>query len=196
MTSIFISHHREKLLHAIVYFVRNTSHCGTVKLLKLLNLLDFEHYRQIGRSVTGLEYHAMPRGPVPRALHEEIKADFAETDAPFSVETKHAPKTGWVKKREFVALRECDTDYFSERELAIMEELVKKFGECRSQKLVDFSHHQSMPWRKIYRGSKGKGEVIPYRLALQAKPLIKSEPTISKEELDMLEDTFSEAELQ
>ena len=51
---MFVSRQREKLLNAIVFFVTRTKNCNTIKLFKLLNFLDFEHYRQTGESVTGL----------------------------------------------------------------------------------------------------------------------------------------------
>lgn len=71
---------REKLINAIVYFATNTQHCGKVKLFKLLYLLDFAHFRQTGRSVTGLDYHAWKMGPVPLDLMQEwdqLEADMA-----------------------------------------------------------------------------------------------------------------------
>ena len=65
------THHREKLIHAIVFFAKKTRHCGKTKLFKLLYLLDFDHFRETGRSVTGLKYYAGEMGPVPVALAEE-----------------------------------------------------------------------------------------------------------------------------
>src|SRR5436190_1617210 len=64
---------REKLVNAALYFAQNTEHFGLVKLFKLLYFLDFEHYKDIGRSVTGLEYEAWEQGPVPAKLNREIK---------------------------------------------------------------------------------------------------------------------------
>jgi hypothetical protein len=49
---------REKLIQAILYFALNTQHLGKTKLFKLLYLLDFDHFRHTGRSVTGMEYRA------------------------------------------------------------------------------------------------------------------------------------------
>src|SRR5215471_19535742 len=70
---MFVSRDREKLVNAIVFFSQKTKHCHTLKLFKLLNLLDFEHFRQTGRTVTGLRYAAWENGPVPPALFREIK---------------------------------------------------------------------------------------------------------------------------
>ena len=68
---MLISRNREKLINAIVYFAANTQHCGKVKLFKLLYLLDFAHFRETGRGVTGLDYRAWKMGPVPLDLMQE-----------------------------------------------------------------------------------------------------------------------------
>src|SRR5688500_15970622 len=66
------TYRREKLLNAIVFFAANTRYCGKTKLYKLLYLLDFEHYKATGRSVTGLEYYAWQMGPVPAKLDGQL----------------------------------------------------------------------------------------------------------------------------
>jgi len=65
MTPLLKNHNNERLVQAIVYFAHHTRSLGKVKLFKLLYLLDFEHFRQTGRSVTGQEYRAWKMGPVP-----------------------------------------------------------------------------------------------------------------------------------
>lgn len=65
---------REKFIQAILYFAHNVAALGKVKLFKLLYLLDFDHYRQTGRSVTGLEYRAWKMGPVPAELVQQWDA--------------------------------------------------------------------------------------------------------------------------
>lgn len=52
----------EKLINAIIYFCTNTQVCMKTKLFKLLYLLDFEHFKVTGKSVTGLEYKAWKLG--------------------------------------------------------------------------------------------------------------------------------------
>ena len=47
---MIITHHREKLINAIIYFANNTKRCGKTKLLKLLYFLDFRHFKQTGKS--------------------------------------------------------------------------------------------------------------------------------------------------
>jgi uncharacterized phage-associated protein len=43
--------------------------------MKLLYFLDFIHFKQTGKCVTGLDYYAWKRGPVPKKLFDEISGD-------------------------------------------------------------------------------------------------------------------------
>src|SRR5690606_25051292 len=79
--AMLIGRDRQKLIQACVYFATNTQGCGKVKLFKLLYLLDFAHFRETGRSVTGLDYLAWRLGPVPIELAQEwdeLEPDLAE----------------------------------------------------------------------------------------------------------------------
>ena len=71
---MIVLHDREKLVNAIIFFAENTKFCGKIKLIKLLYLLDFSHFRATGLSVTGLEYHAWKLGPVPIDVYQEWDA--------------------------------------------------------------------------------------------------------------------------
>ncbi|MFT4563723.1 MAG: putative phage-associated protein [Gammaproteobacteria bacterium] len=62
---------RLKLMHACIFFSENCADVGRMKLYKLLFLMDFDHYRALGRPVTGLEYEAWEQGPVPARFHKE-----------------------------------------------------------------------------------------------------------------------------
>lgn len=79
---------RRKLFEAIGFFYKNTKKFGLVKLFKLLYFLDMLHFRETGRSVTGLVYTALPYGPVPLKLYAETtkpEADLAARKAVPSV---------------------------------------------------------------------------------------------------------------
>ena len=71
---MLINHERQKLINAIIYFANNTRYLGKIKLCKLLYFLDFEHFKQTGRPVTGLDYFAWPMGPVPVSLYNETSS--------------------------------------------------------------------------------------------------------------------------
>ena len=194
--SIFVHHRREKLLNAIAWFSHNTKHCHTLKLFKLLYLLDFEHYRQTGRSVTGLDYHAFPKGPVPRALLEEIKKEPEERGRALRVRETHDDMDGSLIKREFTTTKGFDETYFTLRELQIMEHLALFFSEAKSDLMSAYSHDPNFPWKKVYGEGEGKGRVIPYELALYTESIVNDEPTIEEEDVRMLDEVFKGTRLR
>lgn len=157
------SHERDKLIEATLFFAANTLYCGKIKLIKLLYLLDFAHFRETGRSVTGLEYRAWKLGPVPPALFaewEHLEADFASA---VSIE----PEQVYDYSREkLVPRRDFDERHFSRRELRLMQTLAGKYREELSKPLVNFTHAELGPWARIWDGGRGNQERIPYTLAV------------------------------
>lgn len=137
--------HREKLINAALYFAAHTRHCGKIKLIKLLYLLDFEHYRQTGASVTGLEYRAMKMGPVPLDLYQEW--DALEPD--FAAAIDIVPERVLDYVRESVhPKRPFDDSHFSKRELRLMAALAERFCEDYSQPMINITHAERGPGRR------------------------------------------------
>lgn len=157
------THEREKLINAIVFFAKNTHHCGKIKLIKLLYLLDFEHFRQTGRSVTGMDYRAWKMGPVPTELFEEwdaLGADLAE-----AIEIHPEQVIDYVRE-QVIPLRDFDRSHFTPREVRIMASLAQRFRDEYSQPMVNFTHAERGPWAKIWNNGHGRLQPIPYTLAV------------------------------
>lgn len=160
---MIVSHERDKLINAIVYFARNTRHCGKIKLIKLLYLLDFEHFRQTGRSVTGLDYLAWKMGPVPFAFYQEW--DDLPPDLAAAIDI--VPEKVYDHTREAVVPKApFDDRHFTRRELRIMAELVEQLRDSYSRPMIDLTHAQLGPWEKIWDGGRGDNDRIPYVLAI------------------------------
>lgn len=161
---MLISHGREKLINAAIYFAANTLYCGKIKLIKLLYLLDFEHYRQTGAAVTELEYRALRMGPVPMELFEEwdaLEPDFAD-----AIEIVPEPVIDFV--RETVRpKRSFDDSHFSRRELRLMAQLAERFRSDYSQPMINVTHAERGPWSAIWDNGRGNLERIPYALAIR-----------------------------
>lgn len=155
---------REKLIQAVIFFASNTAHCGKIKLIKLLYLLDFEHFRQTGRNVTGLDYSAWKLGPVPAAFFQEWEqwqTDFADAVA---IQPEKVHDYELLKVVPKVAF---DESHFTPRELRLMGELVERFRDERSQPLINFTHAERGPWSKIWDSGRGFNQHIPYSLAIR-----------------------------
>src|SRR5215218_3432572 len=129
-SAMFVSRDREKLINAIIYFLGATKHCHTLKLFKLLNFADFEHFRQTGRTIFGLDYKALPKGPVPTALLDEIKrggdADLRGAIALYEVKDEI---TDELLRRDLKPRVAFDKKWFSKRELKIMDRVAEFFLE-------------------------------------------------------------------
>lgn len=165
---MIVNHQRDKLAQAVVFFAHNTRKLGKVKLFKLLYFLDFEHFRDTGRSVTGLDYFAWKMGPVPTALFEELEAGDVTWNATVRF-TKQplADDKGWMLKVK--PLAPFDPSLFSRRELRLLEKLAQEFHESAADDMVEATHLENLPWNKVWTKEQHKQGHIPYEYALRAQ---------------------------
>jgi uncharacterized phage-associated protein len=187
--AMFVSRDREKLLNAIIYFLGATRHCHTLKLFKLLNFSDFEHFRQTGRTIFDLEYRALPKGPVPSKLFEEIKrggnADLKQAINLFEVKDEI---TDELLRRDLKPRGAFDKKWFSSRELTIIARIAEIFRDLRANDMSDFSHETKKPWATVFDEGKGTGRLIPPELVLNTEPLMRDVPTIKSDDLEYRKD--------
>ncbi len=160
---MLISTSRQKLVNAVVYFAKNTQYCGKVKLFKLLYLLDFAHFRETGRSVTGMDYRAWKLGPVPQQLVQEW--DQLESDLAAAVDIQPFKVIDYTRE-QVIARAEFDDSQFTKRELGLMADLAARFREELTKPLVNFTHAELGPWHKIWDDGRGQFERIPFTLAI------------------------------
>ncbi|MCP5195527.1 MAG: SocA family protein [Gammaproteobacteria bacterium] len=164
---MLIHHEREKLINAIIYFAKNTRFLGKTKLFKLLYFLDFEHFKETGRVVTGLDYYAWKMGPVPVALYEEV--DVPEPDMAERVEFEEKPTRHGRPMLVVKPIAEFDDSYFTKRELRIMQNLVTEFRDALAEDMIETTHLENQPWHKVYVEKGRRQERIPYELALRGQ---------------------------
>lgn len=172
---MLIEHEREKLINAAIYFVKHTRNCGVTKLLKLLYFLDFLHFKETGKSVTGLDYYAFPFGPVPKRLYEEIK-----TPPPDLKESLFIPE--FKNDKSFLAIqakKKFDDKHFTKRELRLLERVAFIFKEARAEDMKETSHLPNHPWDKTIN-TKGRMAKIDYLLALDNTPESLSEEEVKE----------------
>jgi uncharacterized phage-associated protein len=161
---MIITREREKLVDAIIYFVQNTKYCGLIKLFKLLYLLDFTHFRQTGRPVTGLHYVTWRRGPAPRELWHEIK-DKPKGDLAKSVHFEHPDQNESKQLTKILPRRAFDGRYFTKREKGIMDNLAFIYFEAKADDMVEVTHLKGHPWEETLK-EKGLNAAIEYVRAL------------------------------
>lgn len=160
---MLVSRSRDKLINAILYFAEHTRGLGKIKLFKLLYLLDFEHFRQTGRPVTGMEYRAWKMGPVPAELvqiWDDLDADVAE-----AIEIRPEKVYDYVREN-VIAKRRFDGAHFTPRELRILVDLAAQYVDDLSEKMIDITHAENGAWARVWQEGAGSDQVIDYRLAL------------------------------
>lgn len=156
---------RSRLLNAVVFFAENVHACGKIKLFKLLYLLDFEHFRQTGKSVTGVEYQAWKFGPVPVELMEKWEDMDENLGRLIHIEPEKIIDHTRLNVVVNSGVR-FDPDDFTPRQLRIMEALVARFRDTYSDKMIDVTHEQNGAWDTIWQDGRGAYRVIPYELAV------------------------------
>lgn len=165
---MLITHEREKLIQAIIFFVQNTRHCHKVKLFKLLYFLDFEHFKDTGRSVTASDYAAWPMGPVPVDLMAEI--ELPQPDMAASVAfTSQAIKGGTQVMLNIEPKVEFSSKNFSKREMQLMRRLAEEYRDTKADDMIEATHLENMPWDKVYNQQNARQQRIPYELALRSQ---------------------------
>lgn len=159
---MIITYHREKLINAIIYFATNTKYCGKTKLLKLLYFLDFQHFKQTGKSITGLDYYAWNMGPVPKDLFNELTE---KMDPDLKAAIHDLPQEGFQKIRP---KKKFDPKYFSSREMKLLKDLAFIFKDAKADDMIESAHLKNEPWDRTLK-EKGEFKKIDYMLAIDSE---------------------------
>ncbi|WP_027793184.1 Panacea domain-containing protein [Paraburkholderia acidipaludis] len=174
------NHDRQKLVEAVLYFATKVRKLGKVKLFKLLYFLDFEHFRDTGRPVTGMDYVAWKMGPVPEALHSELSALDTAAGEWFgkvefgSLQTKNGPML------QIKPLGEFDPRFFTKRELRILERLATEFKNSDATEMIEATHLENLPWNQVYVMEGKKRGRIPYEYALRKQEAVEMKSVVNE----------------
>ncbi|NRH29226.1 DUF4065 domain-containing protein [Pseudomonas sp. MS19] len=161
---MLIQHEREKLIEAVKFFAQNTKKLGKTKLFKLLYFLDFTHFRDTGRPVTGLKYFAWPMGPVPTKLFEELERPSTDWEGNCLFKLVATQKGNMLTVN---TLSKFDPAHFSKRELRILQELAVQFKDADAEQMVEQTHLENLPWHQVYEVQGRRQEHIPYAMAVR-----------------------------
>lgn len=154
--------------------------CNKKKLFKLLYFLDFEHYAETGRSVTGFEYEAWPMGPVPPELDRRIKAE--DSSLLEFVEIEHESGKRDYKRISFIPKKKFDEKYFSRRQLRMLANIADRFAMMTGTEMEEFTHREGMPWDRVYNLEANKDGQIPFEYELDKLSQIEKEVVLGMAE--------------
>lgn len=128
---------------------------GSIKLNKLLFYSDFMAYLQSGVAITGQEYQKLKNGPAPRVMLPLLKEMQTEQQLAIAQRSYFG-----LPQKKPIALREADLSYFSAREIAIVDHVMRLFQNHNGTEISELSHNFS-GWKLAE-----EGETIPYSSVL------------------------------
>lgn len=124
-----------KIKNLILYLSQNT--ILKTKLLKELFYCDFISYKNIGKSITGLEYKKYQFGPVPRN-YEQILNKLIQSK---SISLNLIIDSDY-ECTQISSIEKPNTKDFAKEELDIINRVIKYFKNYSSKKIVDYSHKE------------------------------------------------------
>ncbi len=166
--------YREKLLNTVLFFAKKTKYPSLVKMFKLLFFLDFYHFKMTGRSVTNLDYFALPFGPVPTSFYEEVKKGNVPEDMKDKLTMIPLETERGTPAFEFKAKKQPDLAVFTPREKQLLDNLAFTFKNTSPSQMSEISHLKNKPWDKTIK-EKGPNALIDYLLAIDTEAKVSVE---------------------
>lgn len=160
-----MQYQQDKFINALLFFGKETNPkvFGITKLLKLLFLSDFWHFKKYGRPILGDTYFRLPQGPVP-SISYNLFADLSNInkDTDLRKVARIIPeKVGNYDLQRIEPLREPNVNVFSKSDIEIMERIAKRFRDSNASSMVKKIH--DVPFVK----DTPKGVEVDYKLVLE-----------------------------
>ncbi len=129
----------KKFSEMLVFFTEKLEPWKT-KLNKLLFYADFIMHQQTGFSMSGVQYQAIPMGPVPKNFNS-IFEYFANKDE-LDIYYTSFPNGGTGEQFKPNANKAFNSELFNEIELEILNSVAERFKNTSTNEIIDISHKE------------------------------------------------------
>ena len=167
----------EKVGNLLIYLSEKMGNLCLTKLLKFLYIIDEYSVIKSGVPVTWLNYLVWKKGPVATDVYNDINFNDGMCFKNF-VEVKENRNFNGI---EIKPIKAFDDSEFSEFEIELIDELIKKYGNYNSDQLVELLHKEDSLWHIIVKEKNlevkfrnGESNTSPYVIELTDK--IKNDP--------------------
>jgi hypothetical protein len=151
-----IAYRKERIENAMLYFAKahqkkTRRYLSQTALYKYLAFFEFRMLDRIGEMPLDLHYKAMEHGPVPMEIYGEQDKSRVFSKVKFERETtKRGATVNLVKP-----VGTFEPDYFSENELAEMQNLIEIFAQqwVGAAVMSDASHQAIKAWKITYHNA-------------------------------------------
>lgn len=120
--------------------IKSGGRINKMKALKLIWLADRLHTRKYGRSITGDDYFALPKGPVPSATRDILEANDHLGDIAMDYASEYISQDTH-DKFYYRSLTEANQNVFSQTDLDVLALVFDTFGTVGHFELSELSHH-------------------------------------------------------
>jgi transcriptional regulator with XRE-family HTH domain len=129
----------EKFTQMVLFFTEKMQPWKT-KLNKLLFYSDFSMYCKTGLSISGLQYRAIPMGPIPNNFQSIFEYLVNNNNVDIHYTTFPDGNTG----EQFMPLSRglINLDIFTEHELSVLEEIAARFKSTSTSDIINISHKE------------------------------------------------------
>ena len=135
-----------KIWSLLAYVASNIPNINLRKLIKLIFLIDEKSVRERGLSITWLDYYAWKKGPVAPCVY-----DVKNKNNLFSrYVSAHKNEEGTNIITSNVTREEC-TLQFSNRELRLIDSVIREFGGMNADDLSNLTHRCGGLWDTVVK---------------------------------------------
>jgi uncharacterized phage-associated protein len=125
----------QKFANMVIFFLDNAFY--QVRLNKFLFYADFYYFKQTGYSISGMQYAAIPMGPVPDN-YSELFGILKNENIIYPV-LQYTNNDAYEK---FVKSRDFDETIFSDDEISAMRKVLETFHWETTKDIVEISHKE------------------------------------------------------
>ena len=141
-----------RLQEMVLYVAEKTKNLddfGTTKINKTLYNADMEMFRRTGKAITGVQYHRIQNGPVPKHILAAERALLSANELEIDQS---------IASHKRIAKRSAKLNSFTSDEIAIVDAQIEQIKNFTSAKVSEDSH--DIRWQAV----KHQG-LIPYEFA-------------------------------
>lgn len=145
---------KERIGNIILYLSERIEKLSLTKTLKLLYLIDEFAVKETGVPITWLDYKVWKLGPVPELVYNELNTQFEreqrlELDKYIEVRREERNIRGEEKLCTYLhAKANFDDEIFSDYEIELFDNIIKKYGTKSSEELIEILHKEGTLWDK------------------------------------------------
>ena len=143
----------------VVFFTEKLEPWKT-KLNKVLFYADFFMFKQSGFSMSGVQYRAIPMGPVPNNFNSIF--EYLANKGELAISYTNFANGGAGEQFRPNPNKTFDKKLFTESELKILESVVERFKNTSTDEIIEISHKE-----KAWIDNNAERKLIDYNYSFE-----------------------------